>query len=125
MSEVRVDTGATCFGQPSIFIRTAAWRIVVLPTLGGKIWRLEYNGFEFLWHNPRLEPRAVPADASYDDNWAGGWDEIFPCDAPYGDFPDHGEFWNALWDFELLHEGPDIVLHMWATGRVTGSRFDK
>jgi hypothetical protein len=40
--------------------------------------------------------------ASYDDNWSGGWDELFPNDEAGEvrghDLPDHGELWTGAWD---------------------------
>jgi hypothetical protein len=47
----------------------------------------------------------------YDDVWRGGFEELFPNDAP-GDFggrqlPDHGELWNA--PFELVQSTRDAV----------------
>src|SRR5438874_2832560 len=129
MSNVLVDTGTTCEGQPAIIMESPVWRVVVLPSLGGKIWSLEYRGFDFLWHNPKLKPGPVPSGASYDENWVGGWDEIFPCDAPYvhegKPFPDHGEWWNAVWQCEIAHEQGAAVLHLSAHGHVTGAQFDK
>lgn len=39
--------------------------------------------------------------AGFDDNWAGGWEEIFPNDAPseYAGYKlvDHGEVWRRSW----------------------------
>jgi len=131
MSEVLVDTTATCAGQPAIVVQSGAWRIVVLPTLGGKIWELEYRpkAFQFLWHNPKLAPRAVAFGAGYDDAWSGGWDDVFPTDAPYvhgrEQLPDHGEFWSVKWQYEVVREANDVVLHLWSVGPVTRARFDK
>ena len=79
--------------------------VAVLPELGAKIWSLIYKpmGTNWIWHNPTVPLKALTAGASYDDNWAGGWEELFPNDAP-GEFlgrnlPDHGEWWNSAWLF--------------------------
>lgn len=131
MKEVFVDTTARCCGQPALVVESKTWRMVVLPTLGGKIWELEYRpkAFQFLWHNPNLVPRPVELGAAYDEVWSGGWDDIFPTDAPYmhrGErFPDHGEFWSIEWQYEVLREGDGVVLHLWSVGPVTRARFDK
>lgn len=65
------------------------------PSCGGRIVSLfdkEYNR-EFLWYD---ETR-VPADPAldYDGNFAGGMDELLPCDLPERGFPDHGELWQT------------------------------
>jgi len=49
-------------------------------------------------------------DDVYDDVWAGGWEELFPNDAP-GRFegrnlPDHGEWWTMRWDVAESSSGP-------------------
>ena len=45
--------------------------------------------------------QASPIGAAYDDVWAGGWEELFPNDAPGAfegrDLPDHGEWWTMAW----------------------------
>ncbi len=131
MREVLVDTAATCAGQPAVVVKSDAWRMVVLPASGGKIWELEYRpkAFQFLWHNSNLAPRPVRFGTAYDEVWSGGWDEIFPTDAPYVHrgvrFPDHGEFWSIQWGYELLHEANTVILHLWSVGPVTRARFDK
>lgn len=77
-------------------------RADVLPELGGKVWSLRRpGGREWIWRNPGVPPRPVGAGAAYDDNWAGGWEELFPNDAA-GSFdgrelPDHGEWWSSSW----------------------------
>ena len=47
------------------------------------------------------EPEPLPIGACYDDEWLGGWDELFPNDAPVSfmgrDLPDHGELWSQPW----------------------------
>ena len=131
MREVLVDTAASCAGQPAVELTSETWRMVVLPTLGGKIWELEYRpkAVQFLWHNPSLRPQSVRFGAGYDEVWSGGWDEIFPTDAPYlhgaDRFPDHGEFWSIGWGYEVLHEADAVILHLWSVGPVTRVRFDK
>jgi len=76
-------------------------RIVVDPDRGGAITELTGgpSGDTWLFHDPS-RGTAFPADHPvYDDVWRGGFEELFPNDAP-GVFdgralPDHGELWNA------------------------------
>ena len=78
-------------------------RAVVLPALGGKIVSLidKRADVELLWRNDRVPLRKVGFGAGYDDNFVGGWDEVFPNDEPEvlagGPMPDHGELWTLPW----------------------------
>ncbi len=87
----------------------------ILPSLGGKIWTLldRNSNTQWIWNNPSIPPAKVPAGANYDDHWSGGWEELFPNDAP-GPFdgrtlPDHGEWWSHSWTHKKLSDG---ALHM-------------
>ncbi|GAA6619033.1 hypothetical protein [Scytonema sp. NUACC26] len=96
------------------FIVTSAiltFLLSIRPDLGGRIDRLQdlKTGKEWLWHPSNYEPqvsRKLEVGASFDGNWTGGWDEIFPNDAA-GVFQnrnlvDHGELWSQAW--ELLEQ---------------------
>lgn len=81
--------------------------IVVRPDLGGRIDQITdlTSGKVWLWHPPGYDAehtRALPLGASFDQNWSGGWDEVFPNDAA-GVFRghslvDHGELWSQHWE---------------------------
>ena len=62
---------------------------------GGRIISLfdKTAGRELLWY----DASRVPADPEldYDGNFAGGMDELLPCDPPENGWPDHGELWTA------------------------------
>ncbi len=104
----------------------------ILPELGGKIWNLWDLGrdVQWLWHNPHVQLGPVRLGASYDDNWAGGWEELFPNDAA-ADFmgrelPDHGEWWSQPWEWEVLEDSSDrvsILMHL--DGAISGTRCEK
>jgi hypothetical protein len=104
---------------------------VVLPELGGKIWSLVDKGAdrELLWHNPRVLPRPAVYGASYDDWFCGGWDELFPNDAPTnvsGDsYPDHGEWWALPFDWHIDVEEGSAIVTVRRTGVVTTTQVEK
>lgn len=131
MNRIRIDPHWNYRGLPALVATTPMWRATVLPSVGGRVWELEYRprGIQFLWQNPRVPPRPVPFGATYDDVWVGGWDDIFPTDAPFnhrGDhFPDHGELWNSEWEFECSEQEDAALLHLWTFGHVTPTRIDK
>jgi hypothetical protein len=131
-SVVRIDDQWTHRGLRTIVLENDRIRVEILPDLGARINRVEHlaSGTDLLWHNPRIEPRIVPIGASYDDNFAGGWDELFPNDLAgrVGDelYPDHGELWSQPWSHELIAVGPDeatVVLRRF--GSVTTTQIEK
>lgn len=85
-------------------------RAELLPSLGGRMWSLFdlERGSEWIWRRPKIAPEAPSPAASYDDAWAGGWEELFPNDAP-GVFDgrtlaDHGEWWSRSWAVEVVED---------------------
>ncbi|MBO4619279.1 MAG: hypothetical protein J5654_04140 [Victivallales bacterium] len=59
---------------------------------------------ELLWYDATRLP--VNPTLDYDGNFAGGMDELLPCDPPEHGFPDHGELWTqplrAMFDQDKL-----------------------
>ena len=87
----------------------------LIPGLGGRVWNLRDHAADkqWIWHNPNVPLRKCqPADA-YDDNWSGGWEELFPNDAAGTfegrDLPDHGEWWSSAWSWQAGREADDVV----------------
>jgi len=126
----RVETGWSLHGLTALVLANDRLRVVVLPELGGRVWELVdlASGRQLLWHHPRLLPTRVPFGSGYDDNFVGGWDELFPNDAPEelaGEpYPDHGETWSERWRWEVL-PGPDAAVRLWLATRVSASRLQR
>src|SRR5674476_80277 len=80
----RVSTNGAHGVLQALVLENELLRTMVLPELGGKLWQLtgQRTGQEFLWHNAQLQPGQVPFGATHDDNFFGGWDELFPNDVP-------------------------------------------
>jgi hypothetical protein len=87
-------------------LRGGTSRVLIVPSLGGKIAQMELGGRQWLWSNDQM-PYAAPDDnASYDETAdTGGYDECFPtvraCRVPtwvrtFGgaSLPDRGELWS-------------------------------
>lgn len=89
-------------------------RVEVAPSIGGRITSLvdKRTGEEWLWRNPSLPLRRVPAGTAYDPEFYGGIDEQIPCDGPETlddvSYPDHGELWTQ--PLHAAHEGAAFVL---------------
>ncbi|MBR4125316.1 MAG: hypothetical protein IKR13_03855 [Victivallales bacterium] len=69
-------------------------RIEVDPKHGGRItsFFVKASQTELLWYDASRLP--VNPTLDYDGNFAGGMDELVPCDLPEHGFPDHGELWT-------------------------------
>lgn len=112
-------------GVLAVAIENDLLRITVLPELGGKIWSIIHKPREreMLWHHPTLTPRPVSPGAAYDDVFCGGWDELFPSDAPVtiGGFalPDHGEWWSIPWAWRVEEMPETVTLTLAASGFAT------
>ena len=107
-------------GFPGLRLSNGRMEALVLPALGGKVWSLRdmESGRNWIWNNPQVPLRAVPPGAGYDENWAGGWEELFPCDAAGKflgrDLPDHGEWWSRAWEWAVAdsESGPEIRMRL-------------
>lgn len=83
-------------------------RVEVDPEHGGRITSLfdKESQTEFLWYDASRLP--VKPELDYEGNFAGGIDELLPCDLPEHGFPDHGELWTT--PLEPKTAGAELVL---------------
>ena len=105
-------------GHSAFSLSNGMAQVSVIPDLGGRIWELRdlVRGVQWIWHRPAFPLVLVAPHSEYDAVWAGGWEELFPNDAP-GEFegrllPDHGEWWTRRWIVEEVDDGdsPRILL---------------
>jgi len=87
-------------------------KIAVRPGLGGRIddiIDIEKNK-NWLWHPDGYQslPRRLAIGENFNENWQGGWDDIFPNDASGSVFgrelSDHGELWSQSWSLVLAEQ---------------------
>lgn len=97
-------------GHDALRIGNGIVEAEVLPLIGAKIWSLRHvdSDIQWIWHRPGIALTVVDSAAVYDDVWPGGWEELFPNDAP-GKFgsaflTDHGEWWRRPWRVGSLTE---------------------
>jgi hypothetical protein len=84
---------------------------------------------QWIWHRPDVPLRAAAVGAVYDDVWAGGWEELFPNDAP-GIFegrqlPDHGEWWTMSWSVTDVIGGTEPTVTLMAESRIVRAHYVK
>ncbi|MCX6619768.1 MAG: hypothetical protein NTY38_01550 [Acidobacteria bacterium] len=122
----------TLNGLPALILETESLRTSILPGVGGKLYDLirKPSGRNFLWHNPRILPRAYPIDSNFDNYWCGGWDDGFPtadpCEYKGELYPNLGELRSLEWAVDSLGEteaGPEAVLS--AYGPISPVRVEK
>ncbi|WP_188996220.1 DUF4432 family protein [Paenibacillus nasutitermitis] len=129
---VKVDLNWTYQDIRTVILENDALRVVIMPDLGAKIWQITYKprGRDLLWQNPRIQPRKLPFHSVYDDQFFGGWDELYPNDEAEiiaGEmYPDHGEIWTLPWQYAVEQADPEqAVLRLWVETPISGSLLSK
>jgi galactose mutarotase-like enzyme len=111
-----------------IKLQSSQLEVEIIPELGGRVQKLlnKKNNFDWVWKNENLQISAVDKDTNYDDNWQGGWEELFPNDAvenfSWGKGYDHGETWSHNWD--IIDQSKDSV-ELKAVNLESGSSISK
>ncbi len=114
MAGLSVTSGRLTSGIRSIVLENELLIVSVLPAAGARIWQITYKPLnaDLLWNNPKLEPAIHSLGTPYDDNWSGGWDDLFPNDEAGSlaglEVPDHGELWTGEWTAEP-HQSSETV----------------
>lgn len=128
---VRFDSRWAYNGCRMLRLENDQMLVDLFPELGGKIYRLIHKprDRDVLWQHPRILPSRLFPGAPFDDTWCGGWDELFPSDAReeyQGEtFPDHGEYWTAPFEWDVVEKATAITLHLVAEGTVTPTRMER
>jgi hypothetical protein len=111
-------------GFEVLVLENSRVRATIIPSLGGRVWELldRVRGREWIWHRENVTLAVSPNGSNYDDAWAGGWEELFPNDAP-ADFegrtlPDHGEWWTTEWAVAEATGGREAVVRLIADTRI-------
>ncbi len=122
----------------AVKLTSSTLEVSVLPQVGAKITDLVHRptGFNFLWRNPRIEPRPYPVDGNFDNYWCGGWDDGFPtcepCEYKGDQYPGLGELRALEWKIESFNNdgfdqhvslsvfGPINPVHVRKTLRLEG-----
>ena len=111
-------------GFEALVLENSRIRATIIPSLGGRVWELldRVRGRQWIWHREDVPLAVSPSGTTYDDAWAGGWEELFPNDAPT-DFegrvlPDHGEWWTTAWTVAEATGGAEAVVRLAAATRI-------
>jgi hypothetical protein len=129
LAQVRAMSGARfhavrAAGFDAIALENDHLRAVVVPELGGRVWTLEdlARRRQWIWHRDGVPLAPSKPGASYDDVWAGGWEELFPNDASGRfegrDLPDHGEWWTLAWEADTHIDAGVARLRLTATSQI-------
>jgi len=92
--------------------------VTVRPDRGGDVASLVHlpTGIELLWQAPWPErPGPIPADAEFDEWYAGGWQSLLPngneaCVVDGVRHAFHGETWRREW--QARHDGDTVELSL-------------
>lgn len=132
MAAATIDPHWRYHDLEAIVLENAQLRLTVLPEVGAKIYDFISKPADrnFLWHNPRVEPRLPVFGQNFDDWWSGGWDEVFPtCDiSTYkGEtYPYLGELWSLPWTWHIEEAGPTAAsLYLSRTTIIAPARMEK
>lgn len=97
--------------QP-VELENDALRVVVLPARGGEIRELWHkpSSTQLLWHAPWADASVPASTGSFDDWYAGGWQELLPngddaCELDGVAHAFHGESWSRSWDATTVGDG--------------------
>jgi hypothetical protein len=105
-------------GFEVLVLENSRIRATIIPSLGGRVWELldRIRGRQWIWHRENVPLAASQAGSNYDDVWAGGWEELFPNDAPANfegrTLPDHGEWWTTEWAVAEASAGTEAVVRL-------------
>lgn len=59
---------------------------------------------------------SLSLEEGFDDNWAGGWEEVFPNDAPTDidnyKLVDHGEVWRRTWEMDGRRKNNEVSFYI-------------
>ncbi len=132
MKDCRISDDWTYRGMRSIILENSLLKVTVLADSGAKIHELIYKPYDrdFLWHNPRIEPRRPVFQGDVDAYWSGGLDECIPtghaCVYRGESLPYLGEVWSLAWDYDVLQRDPEAVeVHLWRTTPISPLRVDR
>jgi hypothetical protein len=93
----------------ALILARAGVRAEIAPERGARTQHLVdlTSGRELLWQSsgPEEWPRT-----DFMSGVAGGWDNIFPNDHPWGDYPDHGHVWSSAFEVDSSSES-EATLH--------------
>jgi hypothetical protein len=120
--------------HPAIWLENEVLKISVLPQKGADIFEFIHkpSRVDFLLKSPSgLKPPGEKPPADFLENYAGGWQELFPnpgdaCDYRGETLPFHGEVALLPWDFQILQDRSDETsVRFWVDCRQTPFRLER
>lgn len=118
-------------GTEAIKFENDILRVLVLPTIGGKIASIYHKNkdFELLFQNKEdtyIKAKIYDDFSKFD---ASGFDDAFPtinkCVVRYDNkdvlYPDHGEVWSASFNYKVVRD----ALKLWFDSAILPYRYEK
>jgi hypothetical protein len=120
MDRCRLSTDWQYRGLKALILENRYLRVTILIDHGGRVHEFIYkpSDRDFMYHNPRLEPRTPVYGANVDNWWSGGMDVAIPtghvCQFRGDELPYLGEVWSLPWAWEVVARGEEHVeVHSW------------
>ena len=111
-----------------ILLENSLISVEVDPAHGGRIdsIRASADGEDWIYNSGPATGQSEAAQPEYDDVWTGGFEELFPNDAPCHfegrTLPDHGELWTSELSIDAL-DGRSVDMSLQC--RTVPARFSK
>jgi galactose mutarotase-like enzyme len=111
----QIITDQKVHGLRALTLENDQLRATLLPDFGAKLHEFQSrrSGRDYLYHNPRVQPRTPVYGANIDNWWSGGLDEGIPtghvCTYKGEELPYLGEVWSQGWDCEVTCNELDRV----------------
>jgi len=128
----KVDVNWSYRGFNTIIMENENLRLSILVDYGAKVFELidKSISHDFLYHNPRVEPRVPVYGVNVDNWWCGGIDEAIPTGHPCyykgENYPYLGEVWSLPWNYKIEKDETDeVVVHLWRTTVIAPLRVDR
>lgn len=127
-----IDDRWSLNGLDTLIFENEFVRASVLVGMGGNIHEFidKSSGRDFLFHHPRVQPRAPIYGENADNRWTGGIDEVIPTgwlsEYQGETYQSVGEVFGLPWNYQIESRSPDeVCAHLWVDLIMAPLRFER